>query len=255
MTTRDAAPAGAPTWIELFTGDAAKARAFYGGLFGWEAEEPNEEFGGYFTFTKDGVPVAGGMVNDGSTGQPDTWTVYFDTADAQATADTAVAAGATLIDGPVEMMDLGTGTYLTDPTGVNVATWQPGTHTGLGAVAEPGAPSWFELLSRDYDTAVAFYSKVFSLDVNVASDTPEFRYSTLKSGGDEVVGIMDGSAFLPEGAPARWAVYIQVEDAEATAAKAVELGGAVVQGPDDTPYGKLVVLTDPTGVEVKLQQP
>ena len=41
-------------------------------------------------------------------------------------------------------------------------------------------------------------------------------------------------------------------DADATAAKVTELGGAVTQGPDDTPYGRLVACTDPTGAAFKL---
>ena len=38
MPTRESAPVGAPCWIELFTSDIDKARAFYGELFGWTSE-------------------------------------------------------------------------------------------------------------------------------------------------------------------------------------------------------------------------
>ena len=37
MTTRDLAPKGAPTWIDLWTSDVAGSRTFYPALFGWEA--------------------------------------------------------------------------------------------------------------------------------------------------------------------------------------------------------------------------
>ena len=57
---------GEPCWIELFTPDTDAAAAFYGGLFGWTATDPDETFGGYRQFLRDGVPVAGLMVNDGS---------------------------------------------------------------------------------------------------------------------------------------------------------------------------------------------
>ena len=49
-------------------------------------------------------------------------------------------------------------------------------------------------------------------------------------------------------------MYFAVEDAAATVARAVELGATVVQGPDDTPYGVLVTLADPTGATFKLVQ-
>lgn len=255
MTIRDAAPAGAPCWIELFTSDVEKARTFYGQLFGWESNDPDPNMGGYFSFTKDDGRIAGGMANDGSAGTPDGWSVYFDTADAQVTADAATAAGATVFVPPMQVMDLGTMTVLADPQGVQVGTWQPDTHKGFVRVDEPGAPSWFELLSRDYEAAVAFYAELFALEVVVAADTPEFRYTTLESGGEPVAGIMDAAGFLPEGAPARWSVYFQVADGAVAAARAVELGGTIVQGPDETPYGLLTSIADPTGVVFKLQQP
>src|SRR5438552_7262514 len=59
MPKRDAAPVGAPCWVDLFTSDTNKSRTFYGELFGWTAEEAGEEFGGYITFFKDGVGIAG----------------------------------------------------------------------------------------------------------------------------------------------------------------------------------------------------
>ena len=45
---------GAPCWIDLYSSDTDKATAFYGDLFGWTAQPPEEGFGGYFIFTKDG---------------------------------------------------------------------------------------------------------------------------------------------------------------------------------------------------------
>ncbi len=45
----------------------------------------------------------------------------------------------------------------------------------------------------------------------------------------------------------QWGVTFSTDDADATAAKAVELGGAVVVEPDDAPYSRLTVLHDPQG--------
>jgi predicted enzyme related to lactoylglutathione lyase len=67
--------------------------------------------------------------------------------------------------------------------------------------------------------------------------------------------VMDAAGFLPAGVPAHWAVYFGVDDADATLATVVDLGGAVVQPAEDTPYGRLATATDPTGAQFKLVAP
>ena len=83
MPARDTAPIGAPCWVDLMTSDAERSKSFYGQLFGWTAEDPNEEFGGYFNFTKDGIRVAGCMTSDAESPVTDIWSVYLATDDAR----------------------------------------------------------------------------------------------------------------------------------------------------------------------------
>src|SRR3981081_4351493 len=104
---RDAAPIGAPCWVELFTTDPEKSSLFYGELFGWRAEAAGEEYGGYINFLKDGIHVAGCMRNDGQTGLSDHWNVYLASDDAQAVTDAAVASGGQVLLAPMPVMDLG----------------------------------------------------------------------------------------------------------------------------------------------------
>jgi hypothetical protein len=120
-------------------------------------------------------------------------------------------------------------------------------------LAEPGAPAWFELHTRDHEGAVRFYQEVFGWETSVVGDSDEFRYTTLGEGEDATAGIMDATAFLPEGVPAHWSVYFNVADADATVAQAVAAGATVVDPPMDTPYGRLATLIDPTGARFKLQ--
>jgi uncharacterized protein len=67
--------------------------------------------------------------------------------------------------------------------------------------------------------------------------------------------VMDATSFLPEGVPALWSVYFAVDDVDASIAKAVGLGASVVQAAEDTPYGRLATLTDPTGALFRLMGP
>ena len=126
MPTRDAAPLGAPCWIELFSSDPDHAEQFYGELFGWTAEPTGPEYGGYVNFRLGDALVAGMMRNDGSAGTPDVWSTYLAVADAKATAEAAVAAGGQVLVEPMQVGPLGTMGLLADPGGAAIGMWQPG---------------------------------------------------------------------------------------------------------------------------------
>lgn len=253
MPKRESAPVGAPCWTDLLTSDPDGAQRFYGELFGWTAEGSGEEFGGYINFSKGDALVAGCMRNDGSSGTPDGWSTYLATEDAKALADAVVARGGKVVVGPADVADLGTMAVFLDPGGAPIGAWQPGLHKGFGVYAETGAPSWFELHTRDYDTAVVFYRDVFGWDAHTMSDTADFRYTTLGEGYAALAGIMDASRFLPEGTPSNWAVYFDVDDVDAALTRATELGGRVLEPAVDTPYGRMARLADPTGAAFKLR--
>jgi predicted enzyme related to lactoylglutathione lyase len=51
--------------------------------------------------------------------------------------------------------------------------------------------------------------------------------------------------------PAHWSVYFGVEDTDAALVKVVDLGGAIVMAAEDTPYGRLAQVADPTGALFK----
>jgi uncharacterized protein len=246
MPTRDSAPTGAPCWIDVFSADTETTRAFYSDLFGWEALEQSPDFGGYWMWTRDGVPVAGGMGAQPGQPVPQTWSVYLAVDDVAKTVEVAGAAGAQVIAAPVDVADLGAMAVLLDPTGASVGLWQAKEFSGFTVLGEPGTPTWFELLTRDYDRAVTFYRDVVAWDAHTMSDTPEFRYTTLGEGGGALAGIMDATTFLGEAGP-YWGTYFSVEDTDATLARVAELGGRTVLEAHDTPYGRLATAADPTG--------
>jgi len=237
------------------TSDTDRSRAFYTEVFGWTAEEPAEEFGGYFTFRKGDVQVAGCMAAQPGAGMPDTWAVYLATDDAAKTLDTAVAEGGRLLVQAMAVADLGTMGVVADTGGAAIGLWQPGSFPGFRLVGEAGTPSWFELHTRDYQGAVAFYRNVFRWDTQALSDTADFRYTVQRHGDTQLAGILDASGFLPDGVPAHWKVYFGVDDTDATLAKLVELGGSVVRPAEDTPYGRIAEVTDPVGAQFKLVAP
>jgi predicted enzyme related to lactoylglutathione lyase len=252
MTTRSAAIPGAPCWADLWTSDVDEAARFYGGLLGWRAEEPSAEFGGYFMFTLDGVPVAGGMPDMPEMPANNTWKVYLATTDIEASLRTAEAEGATPLTPAVPVADLGVQAVLVDPSGATFGLWQPGTFHGFSTLSEPGAPRWFELHSRDYAGSVAFYRALFGWTIQEIGG-PGMAYSTAQEpGGEMVAGIMEAGG---EQAGSSWFLYWTVADADAAVTKVAELGGKVLADPVDTPFGRLATASDPMGAEFKLAGP
>ncbi len=197
MTERGDSPLGTPCWVELLTSDPDRSLEFYGRLFGWTVEDPGADYGGYKNFQLKGERVAGCMRNDGEAGVPDLWSVYLATDDAEATVASAAEHGGQVIVPTMDVMALGRMAVVVDVGGAVIGAWQPGEHRGFGFVDEPGAPSWFELHTRDYEKALDFYRSVFGWQTRVEGDADEFRYSTVDIGEEQYAGVMDAERVPP----------------------------------------------------------
>jgi predicted enzyme related to lactoylglutathione lyase len=130
---------------------------------------------------------------------------------------------------------------------------------GAQLVNDPGAWTMSQLNTRDPEGAKAFYGAVFSWETDTF-DMGEGEITLWRLpgyiGGEpeqpvsrEVVGVMvpmsgDRS---PEDRSAHWSVDFWVEDVDAAADKAAELGGEVEMSPFDTSVGRTAILADPQG--------
>jgi predicted enzyme related to lactoylglutathione lyase len=119
-------------------------------------------------------------------------------------------------------------------------------------VNEAGAPVYHQLTTRDYGKALDFYRDVFGWQTETVSDTDEFRYCTALFDGDALLGVMDGTRDLPEGAPSTWSFFLGTEDVDKTVQLVGENGGTVIRDAQDTPYGRLAAVADPTGAGFNL---
>ncbi|PXW35783.1 UNVERIFIED_CONTAM: hypothetical protein DES50_101730 [Williamsia faeni] len=258
MPAIDSQPDGAPVWFDLSSSDPAAAAKFYGDLFGWGQYELPVEFGGYSYFTYEGKMVAGLGPKPPGEEIPDIWCTYFQTSDIEKSVTQVAAAGGSVLAGPMDIPLQGFMAFATDRAGAVFGLWQPREHRGFGIFMEPSAPCYFELQTTDYPAALEFYRDVLGNPVITVADTDDFRYSQLAQqdleAGERHAGIVDASKDLPPEVPSHWSVYIGVESADATAAKATELGGTVVQAPEDTPHGRIATLGDPWGATIKLYQ-
>lgn len=248
MLTTNYVP-GAPNWVDLAVPDVDAAVAFYGPVFGWEFQSAGPDAGGYGMFTSGGKTV-GAVGPMGVAGAAPAWTLYFDTPDADATAEAVAKAGGTVRVAPMDVFTAGRMAQLSDPSGADFAIWQPGDTKGLDAVTDPNTLCWTELHTADPEGAKAFYGTVFGW---ASQDMPmgDFTYTVVTpAGGTEAAsqgGIMGLSPEMAAGG-SRWLPYFEVSDPDAVQAKVSELGGTVIAPAMDLEgVGRMAAFIDPAG--------
>ena len=186
-------------------------------------------------------------------GMPDMWSTYLRSDDAEATAEAVTANGGQVYMPPMDVPEQGHMAIFGDASGAAVGVWQPREMRGYELVAEPGAAAWHELHTKDYDAAVKFYQNVFGWETDVMSDTPDFRYTTLGAGRFRQGG-HHGRLRLPAGrGSVQLAGLLQRGgrrrlDREGSCPRAPRC----IDGPEDSPFGRLATLADPTGAIFKI---
>ncbi len=117
-----------------------------------------------------------------------------------------------------------------------------------------GVFSWNELMTRDVAGAKAFYGGLLGWTLE-DKPMPEMgmTYTLAKVGDTPVGGIMAMPPDVGPDMPSMWGSYVNVDDVDATAQKAVELGGTVYKEPTDIPgVGRFCVIGDPQGAVLAL---
>ena len=251
---------GTTTWIDLGSTDLDAAQAFYQQLFGWDFTDTGEEMNHYHLIRCRGALVGGAMSVAGMTcpdGQPlpSEWGVYLAVDDADERFALAQQHGAQAVLPPGDAGASGRFAVVLDPTGAVIGLWQAGELDGYDFSGDPGTPVWFELMTQDFDGAVSFYSDVFDFQptpMTTEMDDPQFRYVTNRPQAEASSGICDARGIVDAEAGSFWRVYFCVEDADASIARAQELGGTLLDGPDDSPFGRIATLADPTGASFQI---
>src|ERR1700722_13611000 len=121
----------------------------------------------------------------------------------------------------------------------------------------PGTFCWVELATTDQDAAKHFYGALFGWSIVDYPMGPADFYTMFRLGGrDAAAGYTMREVERARGVPPHWNLYVAVEDADASAARAVELGGTLPAGVFDVfTNGRMGVVIDPTGSSFCLWQP
>jgi predicted enzyme related to lactoylglutathione lyase len=267
---RDGYLPGVPCWVDTTQPDPDAAVAFYSGLFGWDFEDvmPPGSPGAYFIGRLRGGDVA--AVGSQPEGGPPmaVWNTYIWVESADETAAKVFDAGGRILTEPFDVMEAGRMAVCTDPEGAVFCLWQAKAHKGARIVNEPGSLNFNSLNTRDPEGAKSFYGSVFGWEALgldggaqmwrlpgygefLERSDPGLRERMADSGAPagfvDVVAALNPIADDQPDVPAHWGVTFAVEDADATAERAAELGGKVVVPPFDAPWVRMAVIADPQG--------
>jgi hypothetical protein len=276
MTAQDRYIPGVPCWVDTVQPDAQAAVAFYGQLFGWQLEDvmPPDAPGSYFTARIGGGDVAAIASAPEGASPPPSWNTYIWVESADETAAKVRAAGGRVVQAPEDVGDAGRMAGCADPEGAVFFLWEPRRHRGATVVNEHGAVNFNDLSVRDVDAAASFYGAVFGWDRLDLGDgfawalpaygdflearTPGMRENMAQMGAperfEEVVATLRQIPDDQPDTPAHWGVTFGVDDADAIAARAEELGGRVLAAPFDAPWVRMTVIADPQGATFTASQ-
>ena len=103
---------------------------------------------------------------------------------------------------------------------------------------------WHELLTDDPDVAARFYTELLGAEIETAA-LDGYEYQMLKNGEGNHAGFVRKDEATAQ-VPSHWYPYVQVDDVDASVAKARELGAQLVHGPADIgDMLRFAVLGDP----------
>jgi uncharacterized protein len=265
MSERDGFEPGVPCWVDTWQPDADAAVGFYTQLLGWEVEDtmPPDTPGKHYMCRLRGRDVAAVASRpDVAPTTAPAWGTYVWVEGAEETTARVIEAGGSIVMEPFPSLDGGRIAVVADPAGAVLGVWQPGGHKGAQLVNEPGAWSMSQLATSDPEGAKSFYGAVFGWETDTfdmgGGELTMWRVPGYVGGepqqpvSREVVALMapDGD---PQGVP-RWSADFWVDDADATAAKATELGGRVLVPPFATAVGRTAVIADPQGAALSVSK-
>lgn len=118
---------------------------------------------------------------------------------------------------------------------------------------------WTEIVTKNTDDSAKFYSEIFSWEIKQSTATGEkVKYLEFGLPGNYPAGgIFElTEEMCGEGKqipPPHFMNYIAVDDVDATASQAFDLGGKIVVPPTDIPnVGRFCQIQDPTGATLSI---
>ena len=250
-------PKGRFVWFDLMTKDAQGATAFYTETIGWKTqtwEGPMD----YTMWVVGEQPVGGVMpLPKEAEGVPPHWIGYAKVDDVDAKVALVKELGGTVHRPGDDIPEVGRFAIVADPQGATFALFSSLRDDDQIDPSTPGAFSWSELNTTDYEAAWKFYSKLLGWDPTSDFEMGEmgtYKMFTHAGGGQKSMGGMSNAAKAMN-MPAHWLYYVTVDDIDAAVSRVKSQGGKILNGPMDIPgevESKIAQCMDPQGAAFAL---
>ncbi|MGA7450914.1 MAG: VOC family protein [Rhodoplanes sp.] len=238
-------------WYELMTTDTEAAKAFYVNVLGWGARDVSIPGMGYTLFTVEGVSVSGLMdlpEDANEMGAKPNWIGYVGTDDVDATANLIKQLGGTVHVPPTDIPGVSRFSVVADPqmASLGLMSWLGPRLTKPTERRKPGQIGWYELLTADWEKALAFYGEAFGWEKAQAIDTGEMgTYQMFSARGQTIGGMFTKPLFVSS---PFWLYYFNVEDIDAAVTRVMAGKGRILIGPIEISDGNWIVqCADPQG--------
>jgi len=119
-----------------------------------------------------------------------------------------------------------------------------------------GTFHWNELMTRDVQRAMKFYSETLGWSFRAMPTGDDSTYWLAEIDGEPVAGLFDISGPEYKDVPESWMPYIAVDDVDARVEMAIKAGAKVMTPAFDVPdVGRIVMLREPGGAGVGWMTP
>ncbi len=239
---------GGVVWSEYAATDVEVAKRFLCGLFGWQSRTKHfGAEGGYTTFFiregKRSRDVAGllSLSDLDGAGSRGCWMPVMRVHSVDAVTAKSCELGAAVLAPPTGFTGLDRHAILAGPSGICYALFDARDgHVCRG----PGCVRWSELRVTDPSKTALFCWQAFGWLAESVRDVDWSLRVVYMHGGERILSMCKATS----GEISRCLPCIETPDLDASVAKAIELGGTLIERRDDDPiHGRCARIADPLG--------
>lgn len=242
---------GRPVWRELMTRDAAKARAFYAALFGWEYEDLL--LGAQGTYTRilaGGKPIGGLWEVLPDNPSRSLWMSYVSVPDVDAVARLAVQHGGKVVRGPAEFTGRGRFAVVRDFAGAIFIAFHALQGDPPLELPKPGEFCWESIATPDVPRARDFYETLLGWKALKGREGAAALFTVDGSPEGQVADLLENQGYTPA-----WMPSVRVEKLGLMSERVAELGGEVIAHFSVYRVGRFAVIADPAMGQLSLYEP